>query len=38
MSGNVLINLATGLDDPERLTAEFLVGCESLKQPWARKQ
>ena len=26
MAGKVLINLATGLEDPERVTVAFLVG------------
>lgn len=30
MAGKVLINLATGLEDPERVTVAFLVGAAAL--------
>jgi predicted peroxiredoxin len=32
MAGRVLINLATGLDDPERVTVAFLVGGAALQR------
>ena len=32
MAGKVLINLATGLEDPERVTAAFLVATAALQQ------
>ncbi len=32
MAGKVLINLATGLEDPERVTVAFLVGGAALER------
>jgi predicted peroxiredoxin len=32
MAGKVLINLATGLEDPERVTVAFLVGGAALQR------
>jgi predicted peroxiredoxin len=32
MAGKVLINLATGLEDPERVTVAFLVGAAALQR------
>jgi predicted peroxiredoxin len=32
MAGKVLVNLATGLEDPERVTAAFLVATAALQQ------
>jgi predicted peroxiredoxin len=32
MTGKVLINLATGLEDPERVTVAFLVGGAALER------
>ena len=42
MAGKVLINLATGLEDPERVTVAFLVATAALTQDkevviWATK-
>jgi hypothetical protein len=36
MPGKVLINLATGLEDPERVTVAFLVGARPFSEtrPW----
>ena len=32
MTGKVLINLATGLEDPERVTVAFLVGGAAIER------
>jgi predicted peroxiredoxin len=42
MAGKVLVNLATGLEDPERVTVAFLVATAALQQDkevviWATK-
>jgi predicted peroxiredoxin len=42
MAGKILVNLATGMEDPERVTVAFLVGTAALEQGksvviWATK-